>query len=46
MYLEGKNFGPDKDVSISFDQLKSLVSSVRNIEKALGKEKKFIQKKK
>ena len=46
VYLKGKNYGPDKDVSISFDQLKSLVSSVRNIEKALGKEKKVYPKEK
>ena len=44
--LKGKNYGPDKDVSISFDQLKSLVSSIRNIEKALGKEKKVYPKEK
>ena len=46
MYLKGKNFGPDRDVSISFDQLRTLVSSIRNIEKALGKEKKVYPKEK
>jgi len=46
VYLKGKNFGPDRDVSISFDQLRTLVSSIRNIEKALGKEKKVYPKEK
>lgn len=44
VYLEGKNFGPDRDVSISFKQLKDMVSSIRNVEKAIGKEKKIYPK--
>ena len=36
--------GPDKDVSISFGDLKILVSQIRNIEKSLGS-KKIIHKK-
>lgn len=46
VYLKGKNFGPDREVSISFDQLKTLVSSIRNVEKALGKKKKVYPKEK
>ena len=46
VYLKGKNFGPDRDVSINFDQLKTLVTSIRNVEKALGKQKKVYPKEK
>ena len=37
VYLDGFNNGPDKDVSISFDNLKILVDSIRLTEKAIGK---------
>ena len=36
VYLDGFNNGPDKDVSISFDNLKILVDSMLT-EKAIGK---------
>ena len=41
VYLDGFNNGPDKDVSISFDNLKTLVDSIRLVEKAIGKNKKI-----
>lgn len=44
VYLNGKNFGPDRNVSISFQQLKELVEGIRKIEKALGNEKKIYKK--
>ena len=46
VYLDGKNFGPDRDVSISFDQLKDMVDGVRKIEKALGDKKKIYKNEK
>lgn len=46
IYLGNKNFGPDRDVSISTNELTSLVKSVRNIEKSLGKNKKIYSKEK
>jgi len=46
VYLDGKNFGPDRNVSINFRQLSELVTSVRIIEKALGDEKKVYPKEK
>ena len=46
VYLDGKNFGPDRDVSINFKQLSDMVKSIRNIEKALGEEKKVYKKEK
>ncbi len=46
IYLGNKNFGPDRDVSISTNQLKNLVISVRNIEKSLGMDKKIYSKEK
>ena len=46
VYLKGKNFGPDKDVSINFKQLKELVESARLIEKAMGDKKKLYPKEK
>jgi len=44
VYLKGKNFGPDRDVSISFDQLKEMVTAIRTIEQSFG-EKKIIHHK-
>jgi N-acetylneuraminate synthase len=44
VYLKGKNFGPDRDVSISFDQLKEMVTAIRIIEQSFG-EKKIIHHK-
>ncbi len=41
VYLDGFNNGPDKDVSISFDNLKTLVDSIRLVEKAIGKNKRI-----
>lgn len=38
--LDQKNSGPDKDVSITFDQLKELVNSIEIIHKSLGYVKK------
>ena len=39
VYLNGKNFGPDRDVSINFKQLKSLVTAIRQVEEASGENK-------
>ena len=39
VYLDRLNYGPDKDVSISFKQLKELTIAVRDLEKALGDKK-------
>ena len=44
VFLDGKNFGPDRDVSIDFNQLKELVESIRVIEKASGSKKKVYTK--
>ena len=41
VYLKGKNFGPDRHVSISFEQLKEMVSAIRLIEDAMGNQKKI-----
>lgn len=46
VYLDGQNFGPDRDVSISFNQLKQLRNSLDQIELCLGSEKKVFQKEK
>ncbi len=46
VFLDGKNFGPDRDVSINFDQLKQLVASIREVEKASGSMKKLYAKEK
>ena len=43
VYLNNLNSGPDRDVSISFTQLKELINQIRFIEKGLGKEKKVYQ---
>ena len=45
VYLDGKNFGPDRDVSISFKQFREMVDAIRKIEIALGDKKEFIKKK-
>ena len=41
VYLDNLNYGPDRDVSISFKQLKNLISQTRLLEKALGNKKKI-----
>ena len=46
VYLDGLNFGPDRDVSISFNQLKDLRRSLDQLEVSLGVEKKVFQKEK
>ena len=38
--LDNLNHGPDRDVSINFNQLKEMVSAIRLIEKSLGSNKK------
>ncbi len=43
-YLDGKNFGPDRDVSINFKQFKEMVTAIRNIEVSLGNKKKIYKK--
>ncbi len=40
VYLDNLNNGPDRDVSISFQQLKNLIYQIRLLEKALGNIKK------
>tara|TARA_B100002019_G_C21223046_1_gene575825 strand:- start:333 stop:1352 length:1020 start_codon:yes stop_codon:yes gene_type:complete len=44
--LDNKNFGPDKDVSISFKKFTKMVSSIRKLEKSLGSKKRIYQKEK
>jgi sialic acid synthase SpsE len=44
--LDNKNYGPDKDVSINFKKLASLVKNIRSLEQSLGKEKKIYQNEK
>ena len=44
VYLEGKNFGPDRDVSINFKQLAFLVKSLNQIKISLGSHKKIYKK--
>jgi sialic acid synthase SpsE len=44
VYLDGKNFGPDRDVSISFKQLREMVDAIRKIEIALGDKKRIYKK--
>ena len=39
VYLDKKNFGADRDVSISFKQLESLVKGIKVLEKSLDDEK-------
>ena len=46
VYLDNKNYGPDRDVSISFSQFKEMVRSIRNIEEGLGKDKRIYNKEK
>lgn len=41
VFLDGKNYGPDRDVSISFNKLKELVKAIRCIEKSSGSVKKI-----
>ena len=44
VYLDDLNFGPDRDVSISFKQLNQLSNGLNIIEKALGRNKKIYPK--
>lgn len=44
VYLDGKNFGPDRDVSINFKQLAFLVKSLNQIKISLGSHKKIYKK--
>ena len=44
VYLNNLNSGPDRDVSISFSQLATLVKQIRNMELALGAKKKIYKK--
>ena len=46
VYLNNKNYGPDKDVSISFSQFSLMVKMIRSLEQSLGSEKKVFQKEK
>ena len=41
VYLDGLNNGPDKDVSINFEQLSTLVKGIRDLEIANGSTKKI-----
>jgi len=42
--LDNLNFGPDRHVSISFDELKELVKAIKIIEQALGYKKRIYKK--
>jgi N-acetylneuraminate synthase len=44
VFLNGLNYGPDRHVSISFQKFAEMVNYIRQIEKALGKEKKVYPK--
>lgn len=44
--LDNKNYGPDRDVSISFKKFSQMVNSIRKLEKSLGTEKKIYKKEK
>ncbi len=44
--LDNKNYGPDRDVSISFKKFSEMVRSIRIVEQSLGKEKKIYKKEK
>ena len=46
IYLDGLNNGPDKDVSISFKQMTTLVEAIRDLEEASGSLKKINPKEK
>ena len=39
VYLDKKNFGPDREVSINFKQLKELVQGTRILEQSTGNKK-------
>lgn len=41
VYLDGLNNGPDKDVSVNFDQISILVKAIRDLELASGSLKKI-----
>ena len=42
--LKNKNYGPDKDVSITFEKFRSMVLHIRNLEKSLGENKMIYSK--
>jgi sialic acid synthase SpsE len=44
--LDNKNYGPDRDVSISFKKFSQMVKLIRNLEKSLGSKKKIYNKEK
>ena len=46
VYLDGMNFGPDRDVSISFKQLKELKDGLNGLQVCLGNVKKIFPKEK
>ena len=46
VYLDKLNYGPDRDVSISFKQLKELKNDIEILEKSLGNQKKIYSKEK
>lgn len=46
VYINYKSYGPDKDVSITFDQLSVLTKGIRILEQSLGKNKKIYRKEK
>ena len=46
VYLDNLNFGPDRDVSISFSQLKKLKEDISILERAIGSNKKIYPKEK
>ena len=41
VYLDGLNHGPDRDVSINFNQMSDLVKAIRDLELASGNQKKI-----
>jgi|TARA_X000001036_G_scaffold150279_1_gene142689 sialic acid synthase SpsE len=44
--LDNKNYGPDRDVSISFKKFNEMVTSIRALEQSLGDSKKVYKKEK
>tara|TARA_Y100000741_G_scaffold80587_1_gene58967 strand:+ start:974 stop:1975 length:1002 start_codon:yes stop_codon:yes gene_type:complete len=46
VYLDNINYGPDRDVSISFGQFGELVKAIRLVEGSLGKDKKIYKNEK
>lgn len=46
VYFGNKNYGPDKDVSISFNQLKKLIDTVNNLKNSFSSDKKIYKREK